>query len=49
MSECIEFAKQGLIDVEICIYHSENTYLRSAPSSVFQDNLRSIIDKEYKE
>lgn len=49
IEECITFAKQGLVDVEICISPLQNTYLRSAPSSFFQDNLRSLIDKEHKE
>jgi hypothetical protein len=46
--QCIKLAKQGLVDLEVCTSHSGNTFLRTPPSTSFQEKLDSIIDKKEK-
>lgn len=47
--QCIKLAKQGIVDLEVCTSHLGNTFLRTSPSTLFQEKLDSIIDKKYKE
>ena len=46
--QCIKLAKQGLVDLEVCISHLGNTFLRTSYGTAFQEKLDSIIDKKYK-
>lgn len=47
--QCIELAKEGKVDLEVCISCLGNAYLRTSPIGSFQDNLRNLIDKKYEE
>ncbi len=47
--QCIQLAKQGLVDLEVCTSHLGNTFLRTPSSTSFQEKLDSIIEKKYEE
>jgi hypothetical protein len=42
--QCLELAKKGLVDLEICISILGNTYLRVPASSLFQKKLSDLIE-----
>ena len=41
--ECINFAKQGKVELEVCLSHLGNIFLRSPPSSSFQRRLGDLM------
>lgn len=43
--ECIVLAKSRSVELEVCISHYGNTYLRSYPKSTFQAALNTLIKK----
>lgn len=43
-TQCVDFARKGLVDLEICISHLGNTYLRVPVSSFFQEKLGELIE-----
>jgi hypothetical protein len=45
IEQCLDLARKGQVDLEICISFLGNTYLRTAPNSVFQARLKTITDK----
>jgi hypothetical protein len=47
--QCLDLARKGQVDLEICVSYLGNTYLRTAPHSLFQAKLNTIIDKKPKE
>jgi hypothetical protein len=44
IEQCIDFARKGLVDLEICISYLGNTNLRAPASSVFQEKLSELIE-----
>jgi hypothetical protein len=46
--KCLEFAKQGKLDVEICKSRLGRTYLRTRAKSTIQNDLGKIIEKKSK-
>lgn len=42
--QCLKLAKNGLVDLEICISTLGNTYLRVPTSSLFQQKLSDLIE-----
>lgn len=44
-NECLDLARQGKVELEICIAKSKTSYLRTPPKSLFQECLHLIIEK----
>lgn len=41
--ECINLAEQGKVELEVCISHLGNKFLRSPPGSYFQTRLGDLM------
>ncbi|HLD16605.1 MAG TPA: hypothetical protein VJB02_02705 [Coxiellaceae bacterium] len=48
-SECINLAKQGCLDLIVCISHMRHEYLRARPNSSVNGSLEHMIVKKPKE
>lgn len=49
IEQCIVLAKKGLVDLEVCTSHLGHPFLKTPPSTLFQEKLDSIIDKKLEE